>query len=172
MFGIKKLWVPVFAQIDLKNTTIKIKDGGTNEIEVTIGEGNITWTERRNIDYVLNRGTLDEVREGDQVPVEVSMDFIFEYIKGGSASAGIPSVEDAVKRLNAAAAWTSTDADACRPFAVDIELANVPSPSGCGDTETITLADFRYEEIQHDLRAATVSMSGRCNILRPTVVRA
>jgi len=56
------VWSPVFAQIDLKNATLKIKDGGTNEMEVTLGEGNLVYTERQNVEYTLDRGTLDEVR--------------------------------------------------------------------------------------------------------------
>jgi hypothetical protein len=167
----KKVWLNVFHQIDLKDTTVKIKDGGSNSIEVKIGEGNLSWTERRNMQYTLDRGLLDEVREGDQVPVEVSLDFLWEYITGTTGTGGLPTVEDALKRINAAAAWVSSDSDACRPFAVDIEIANVPSPSGCGDSETITLSDFRYEELGHDLRAGSISVSGKCNITQATVVR-
>ena len=164
-------WVTVYAQIDLKDVTLKIKDGTTpaNEVEVVIGEGNITWSERRNMDYILDRGTLDEVREGDEVPVEVSMDFKWSYLKGDGTT---PSIEDALKRLNAAAAWVSTDADTCRPYAVDLEFENAPSPSACGDQETITFSDFRYEQLDHDARAGTVSCTGKCNITMPTIVRA
>ena len=74
------------AQIDMKDTTVKLKDGGSNSITVTVGEGNLTYTERRNIDYTLDRGNLDEVREWDQVPVEVRMDFTWLYILGPSSA--------------------------------------------------------------------------------------
>jgi hypothetical protein len=159
------------AQIDLKDATIKIKDGAAtqNEIEVTIGEGNLTWTERKNIEYVLDRGNLDEVREGDQAPVELSIDAIWEYIKSLSGS-GTPTIEDALKNVNEASTWESSDSDACRPYAVDIEIYYVPD-CATGDTELITFSDFRYEQLDHDLRAATISVSGRCNITMPTASR-
>lgn len=160
------------AQIDLKNATVVIKDGtGTPEqITVTIGEGNLTWTERRNIEYTLDRGLLDEVREGDEVPVEVRFDFTWEYIKGSSTSGAVPTVEDALKKVGAAAAWVSTDADACRPYAVDIHVFYLPDCGG-GDEERIVLSDFRWEQLDHDLRAGTVAVSGRCNITQATVTR-
>lgn len=168
-------WKPAFAQIDLKDCTIKIKDGGGNEIEVKIGEGNLTYTESRNIEYTLDRGNLDEVREGDQVPVDVSLDFLWDYLKGPSSdstvSGGTPTIEDALKQQGAAADWTSTDSDACRPYSVDIEITNVPTPTACGDKETILLSDFRWESLDHDLRDGSVSVSGRCNITEATVTR-
>lgn len=170
-----RFWTPAFAQIDLKNATIKILDGGVgtaqNSITITVGEGNLTYTERKNIEYTLDRGVLDEVREGDQVPVDVNLDFVWEYITGGSATGATPTVEDALKRKGPASAWVSTDSDQCRPYAVDIEVTYAPTPAACGDMEVITLPDFRYEELAHDLRAGTVSVTGRCNVVEATAVR-
>jgi len=169
----RRVWLNVYAQIDLKYATIKIKDGTTptpNELTVKVGEGNLTYAENRNIEYTLDRGVLDEVREGDQVPVDVTMDFVWDYLKGQTGS-GTPTVEDAVKRRGEAAAWVSTDSDQCRPYAVDIEVTYAPQPVVCGDMEIILLQDFRYETLDHDLRAGTVSMSGRCNVTEATVTR-
>ena len=169
------VWEPVYAQIDLKKATITLKDGGVGSAQeslaITIGEGNLTYTERKNIEYTLDRGNLDEVREGDQVPVDVSLDAVWEYITGGSASGATPTIEDVLKRTGPAAAWVSTDSDACRPFAVDVVITYLPTPSNCGDQEIITLQDYRYEELAHDLRAGTIATSGRCNVVAATAVR-
>jgi len=140
------------------------------EIEVKIGEGNLTYSENRNIEYILDRGNLDDVREGDQVPLDVSFDFQWEYIVGSSGSA-IPTVEEALKGTGEAAAWVSTDSDACRPFAVDLEITYAPVPSTCGDQEVITFSDFRYETLDHDLREGTISCAGKCNVTTATAVR-
>lgn len=169
--GCAKFWKPVFAQIDIKNCTIRIADGAGHHIDVKIGEGNLTYSEKKTMEYTLDRGLLDEVREGDEIPVDVSLDAVWEYITGGVSSVGIPSIEDALKRRGAAAAWVSTDPDACRPFAVDIIVIYEPQPDGCGDDETITLSDFRYEELNHDLRAATIAVTGKCNVTEATSVR-
>ena len=161
------------AVIDIKNCTVTIQDGTTPtalSLTVKIGEGNLVYTLRRNIEYILDRGVIDAVREGDQVPVDVRLDAVWEYIKGSSGS-GTPTIADALRQTGEASAWVSTDADACNPYAVDIILANLPVPADCGDRETITLADFRWEEQPFDLRAGTISITGKCNITAPTVVR-
>jgi hypothetical protein len=167
-----RVWHTVYAQIDLKRATIIIRDGATppNELEVKIGEGNLTFTEARNMEYTLDRGNLDEVREGDQIPVDVSLDFIWEYLKGASGS-GVPTVEDALKQRGEAAAWVSSDPDLCRPFAVDLEIQYAPLPVPCGDMEVILLSDFRYETLEHDLRGGAVAVSGKCNVTEATVTR-
>ncbi len=166
-----------FIVIDLKDVTLKLRDGTTpiaNEIEIKIGEGNLTYSESRNIEYILDRGRLDEVREGDEVPMDIAFEFVWEFIKGDASSGGAPpSIEDAFKNRGNAAAWISTDADACRPFALDIILENVPN---CGvgasaDQEIITLPDFRHESLDHDLRAGQISVTGRCNAVEASVVR-
>lgn len=172
MFTLQNVWRPVYAQIDLKYAYIKIKDGASNELTIKIGEGNLTFNEARNIEYTLDRGVLDDVREGDQIPMDVSLDFTWEYLTSNTSSGGTPTVEEALKRTGPAATWTSTDTDACRPYAVDIEVLYQPQPANCGDQETITLPDFRYESLDHDLRAGTVSVSGKCNATQATAVRA
>lgn len=162
------------AQIDIKDTSIHVLDGTAtpNEIEISVGEGNLTWTERRELEYKLDRGILDEVREGDQQPMEVNLSYKWDYLQGSLLSGGDPSVREALGGTGKASSWTSTDSDACRPYAVDVQLRNVPTPAGCGDKETITLPDFRWEEQGPDLREGTVDVRGRCNVTGPTILRA
>ena len=152
--------------IDLKETTIKIKDAGVNEVEIKIGEGNLTYSEKRNIEYFKDRGNLDLVREGDEEPVDLSFDFVWEWLRTNNATV---TVEEALKQTGAAAAWASTGGT-CEPYAVDLELIYNPT---CGTTqsEKITFSEFRYEQLDHDLRAGTVSASGKCNETAPTVER-
>ena len=150
------------AQLDIKNCIFKFKSK-TKELEIKIGEGNLTYSEKRNIEYVLNRGLIDEVRNGDQEPMDVSVDAVWESLK---STGTIESIRDWLAAIDAA---ESVDPDECRPPAVDIEvtIANICA-SG---TETWTWADFRYESIDGDMRAGTFSISGRCNSTEPDVVR-
>lgn len=166
-----------WASIDLKNTTIKFKDGtGTpKSLIVKIGEGNLTYSEKRNMIYTLNRGVLYDVRQGDEVPMELTLAFIWEYLTGGSATSATPTIEDVLKKRGPASSWVSSDTGsdgACRPYALDLELLYSPQPYSCGNKETITWMDFRYEELQHDLRGASIQCSGRCNVTAATAVRA
>ncbi len=144
--------------------------GPVQSITVKIGTGTLTYDEKRNMEYTLDRGTLDEVREGDEVPMDVKFDFVWDYIVGGLGDDDPPSVEDALKQLNAAEEWVSSDADTCRPYAVDLVIEYVPTCDG--DTETITLEDYRWESLAHDLKAGTISSTGKCNHKIATVVRA
>jgi hypothetical protein len=157
------------AAIDLKKATLTIKDGSTtpNELSVKIGEGNVTFSEKKNMEYILDRGILDTVKEGDEVPVEVNFDFMWEYIMGSSSTS--PGIMEALR--GDAAGWVSTDTDACRPFACDIEIEYLPTPSTCGDKEVITFPDFRVESMDGDLRNAQISCSGKCNVTSISAVR-
>lgn len=170
---IRKVWNAVYAQIDLKQATIKLKDGASASLEIKVGEGNVSYSEKRNINYTLDRGLLDEVREGDQVPVDVSFGLVWEYVTGGSATGAVGTVEDFLKRRGVYAANTSSDADTCRPYAVDIEIVYDPTCAGAAvlPQETILLSDFRWESLDHDLKAGTISCTGKCNITQATSTR-
>jgi len=164
-------FINTFATIDLKKVTMKIKDGATTpeEVEIKIGEGNFTWTERIEREYELDRGTLDSVRNGDETPMEVRFDFKWEFIKAKTADS-VPTIEEALKQIGKASTWVTTSSDACEPYSVDIELLNAPACTG-EQNETITFPDFRHEELSHDLRNASISCNGRCNATVPTIVR-
>lgn len=149
--------------IDIRNAIVRIRGGTAGQyIDVKIGEGNVTYDERRNMNYVRNRGRLDTVREGDDEPMDVRLDANWEYITGSGGSNTLPSIEDALKKRGAASTWTSSSSDPCEPYAVDLVILHVP-PCGEDTPETIILPDFRYESIAHDLRGATFAISGKCN---------
>jgi hypothetical protein len=175
---LKSVSLTAYLLIDLKNTAIKLLDGTTPtalELEIKIGEGNVTWDETRNVEYILDRGRIDEVRLGDEVPMDINFDFIWEFLSGDTSSAGaLPTVEDVLKNRGNASTWISSDPDTCRPFAIDIVLENIP-PCGTGgspaEQEIITLPDFRYTSLSHDLRAATVAVTGQSNATEATSVR-
>ena len=154
------------AAIDLKKTTLVVHDGAAATITVKIGEGNLTFSEKRNMEYVLDRGVLDTVKEGDQVPVEVKFDFMWEYISGSTVGTSLRDI------VAGSSGYTSTDTDACRPYACDIVVTYQPTPATCGDAEVITFPDFRMESLDYDLKAATVSCSGKCNVTRISTSRA
>jgi hypothetical protein len=167
------VWLTTFAQIDLKDVIIRIKDGTLPtalSIDVKIGEGNLTYTETVEREYTLDRGLLDEVRNGDETPMDVSFDFTWVDISTRLETGAVATVEDALKNIGAAAAWVSSDSDPCRPYAVDIEVEYTP-PCSPGEIETVLLEDFRYESLDHDLSAGTVSVSGRCNVTEATISR-
>lgn len=165
------------AVFDLKNAVISIKDGTStpNSLTAKIGDGNLTFSEKTNIEYKMDRGLLDTARLGDQVPMEVKLEFNWVFLKGDTGDyAANPAVtnismRDAFTKTGGAAAWVSSDTvDTCAPYAVNIVMVYTPC---LGKTETITLKDFRKESIDYDPKAGTISVSGKCNVIAPTIVR-
>jgi hypothetical protein len=138
------------------------------QIDIKIGDGNITYTENTNYDYDLDRGLIDTVREGDQAPMDVNIDFVYEYITTGTGEAITPM--DAIKRKGGASEWVNGAADPCEPYAIDIEVEYTP-PCGGAEKELTLFPDFRPDSKEVDFGEAAVSVSGRCNALEPVITR-
>lgn len=157
---------PALSAAVLDNAVITVQP---HELEVKIGQGNLQYTEKRNIDYILDRGVIDTVREGDQAPVEVKLDFVWEFLRASSGT-GTPTIEDALKNRGEASGWTSSGSDPCEPYSVDLEIWYNPPCSGVED-EVIYLAEYRWEQLDHNIKDSQVSTSGKCNITEATVTR-
>lgn len=148
------------AQIDLRNATILIQDGGSNSIEIKVGEGSLEYVEKREIDFVKSRGTLDTVRENEEQPIEVSTSFIWEFIFGAG---GEITIEDALKRRGNASGWASASSDTLAPYCVNIFITYTPVCHAI-DLEILALTQFHYIELAHSLKDGTVALKGNCNI--------
>jgi len=159
-------FTPGLAAAVLDNAVINLLP---HEIEVKIGEGTLTYDEKRNMEYTLDRGRLDTVREGDEVPMEIKLDFTWEFIRAVTGS-GTPTVEEALKKIGEASAWESSSDDACEPYAVDLQLEYIPDCAADG-YETFLFPDFRWESLAHDAKAGTVSVTGKCNATQATITR-
>lgn len=160
-----------FATMDFKNATLKIIDGTSptpNEIEVKLGEGNLTWSEKKPRVYDKDRGKLGGVRDGDEMPLEVSFSARWEFLKGES---GDPvTVYEALKKINNASGWSSVDSDPCAPYAVNLEFEFTPTCTDSG-IETVVFPDFRYEDLGPDARGGIIAITGMCNVTEPTITR-
>lgn len=137
-----------------------------NYIDIKLGDGTVKFDETRNMEYLLNRGKIDEVRLGDEAPMSVDFDFRWTNIKGVT---GTPTFVDAIKQIGDCATWVSADSDLCRPYSVNIEILYEPGCAGGG--ENIVLPNFRYEKLSYDAKAGKVSCSGKCNITAPVSQR-
>ena len=157
------------ASIDLKHAVMTVSDGDDNSLEIRLGNGNLTYTETKDRIYTLNRGVLDDVRDGDETPVDVSLDALWEFLTAKSGDP--PTIEDCFKKRGGAADWVSSDTDdPCKPYAVDITILYTP-PCGGIYKERIVLRNFRYEKLNHDAKNAQIQVSGKCNITEAVVTR-
>jgi len=138
-------------------------------LELKIGEGNLTYDEKRTMEYKRDRGRLDTVREGDEEPIDVRLDVQWEWLSH-AAGDPYPTPEEFLKKEGLASSYTSSSDDPCEPYAINIIVIYDPDCSGV-DAEVITLSDYRWESLNHDLKAGTLSTSGKCNVTRATKER-
>lgn len=135
---------------------------GPHVLEVTIGEGNLTYDEKRALEYKLNRGKLDQVRLGDEAPIDVNFQFAWTFLSSKSGGT-VPTVEEFFYRTGPAVAYKTTGQD-CEPYAVNLIIEQTqPCASDDHPIERITLPQFRYTSLNHDPKAGTVTATGTCN---------
>lgn len=137
-------------------------------LSVKLGDGNLTYTEAKEYEYLRDRGNLDTVKEADEQPVEVNLEFVYEFIKSSSGKDVTPV--EAIKQLGQASDWISSSSDQCEPYAIDILLKHCV-PCGTDEDEDVLLQDFRWESLDYDLQAATIAVTGKCNVSDATVTR-
>jgi len=138
------------------------------QIDIKIGEGNLTYTEAKEYEYLLDRGVLDTVKEGDEQPLEVSLEFVYEHVKTGTSEAITPV--DALKNKAGAVEWVSAGSDLCEPYCVDVEIEHDP-PCGTTQEELTILPEFRYDSLEFNLQDATIAVAGKCNATEATITR-
>jgi hypothetical protein len=158
------------AQFDLKFATVIFKDGGSNSLSIKVGDGTITYDEKRVMHYTLDRGKVasGDVKEGNEEPMEVSFDLMWEFLRVASGNV-VPTPEEVLKQIGAASAWVTSGADACEPYCIDILIKYAP---GCGTlNEFITLSEFRWENLNHEAKQGMISCKGKCKRTQATVVR-
>lgn len=148
-------------------------DGGVltfaaQELVIKIGDGDLSYTETDEFNYDLDRGDLDTVRQGNQVPMQVSLNFVYEHATTGTGETIAPM--DAIKRRGSAAEWVSASADKCEPYCVDVVVEHTP-PCGTAERERTTFPDFRSESREVAFADSNVSVTGRCNAVEPIVER-
>lgn len=139
-----------------------------HQLMLRIGEGTLTFDEKKNRIYVKDRGLLYTLRDGDEDPMEVKLEFIWEYLK---ADSGLPpTFEDFLKQRGNASAYVTSGTDPCEPYCVDILIVFTPF---CADDkfEDYLLPEFRYETLNHDFKQGMVNCTGKCNVIEATVSR-
>jgi len=137
-------------------------------LDIKIGEGNLTYTEHNEYEYLKDRGNLDTVKEGDEVPMDVKLEAVFEHITQGTGEPVSPM--DAIKGVGGAAEWVSASDDLCEPYCVDIIVLHTP-PCGTAELERVTFPDFRSETREINYKDSTISITGKCKATEPLVER-
>jgi hypothetical protein len=158
-------FTPVLAVAVQNNAAVDVLP---HTLQVRLGDGSFSYTEKKAREYKKNRGKLDSVRNGDEEPLEVKLDFGWIFVKSSTGEA--LTVEDVLKKQGQASTWVSAGSDPCEPYCVTLRIEYVP-PCSSAQKEIIDLAEFRYEELQHDTKTAMIACSGKCNLTQATVTR-
>lgn len=137
-------------------------------LNIKVGDGNVTWDEITNYEYEQDRGDIDSVVLGDDEPLAVNLDMVYEYVTAVTGS-GVPTPEDVLKRRGEAADWLSTGADPCELFCVDMEVDHVPPCAQ--EHELTTFREFRWDSVSHDFGQASLAVRARCNVIEPEQIR-
>lgn len=138
------------------------------ELTIKIGDGDLRYTERDEFNYDLDRGELDTVRQGNDVPMEVVSNFVYENITTGTNENIAPM--DAIKRRGSASEWVSAASDPCEPYAVDLLVVHTP-PCGTSDPEFTLFPDLRSEQREVNFKESNIQITGRCNRVEPVTWR-
>jgi hypothetical protein len=143
---------------------------GPNILKIKVGEGNLTFNAKRNMIYVREKRSITSgfVMTGDDEPMDVKLDMIWEFLSSDTSDP--PTPEEAFLNEGAASEWVTSGADPCEPYCIDIEVVYTPPCSGV-KAERILLEEYRWEALDHDLKAGTLSTSGKCKILTPQKTR-
>ncbi len=142
------------------------------------GEGNFTWNMTKNQEYMLDRGVLDDVRKGDEAPLEVSFQGKFTFTKtNGDENYTVHEILDGHDFgdpdanpifVGAVENWLATYG--CPPYAAELELHNNPAmdcPNTSAHGEATLFRYFRTDSINVDINGGTIDVSGKCHVLRP-----
>lgn len=160
---------------------------------VKFGEGNFTYNLTRNFNYEMDRGRLDDVRRGDETPIDITIGGKYEYVQSVPVATGdaSPLLDAYHNQLTLQEAfrgkmfdgvtthpWVAAGIEreawlVCTPYCVALELHS-DLRRECPDVDTPGEASlfrfFRAESVEQDTSAGTVSITGRANILRPLVL--
>lgn len=137
-------------------------------LNVKVGDGNVSWDETTNFEYEMDRGQIDSVVEGDDEPLAITLDMVYEFVTAVTGS-GVPTPEDVIKQRGEAANWITTGADSCELYAVDMEIDHKPP---CNlEHEITTFLELRWDSVGHDLGQASLSLRARCKNTEPETIR-
>lgn len=139
-------------------------------LKIKVGDGTITWSEKRPREYKKDRGKLDQVRDGDEEPMDVTINLMYEELTASSGNP--PTPEDVLKQRGEASDWVSTETDdPCAPFAINIRLDHQPPNCSAVQAERVILPRFRYEQLDHNPKDGMVNCQGKCNAVEASVTR-
>ncbi|HHA19193.1 MAG TPA: hypothetical protein ENK70_05755 [Methylophaga sp.] len=144
----------------LRDAVLTIQDGFGQSVAVKIGKGTISWTEKRNIEYIRNRGNLYCVKQLKDDATEVQFSFRWEWL---SNITGVSIYEALTCSIEG---WQTTGGF-CEPPAVDLYLTI--TPKNCEESEIIVFNEFRLTLRNPSIREGQIRARGTVTSVISTI---
>ena len=154
---------------NLRDGVLTVFDQGANSAAtLTLDEGDLTWTEVQNVIEVLDRGTLDHIRKGDEAAMDVSFSIKFHDFYTPSAGDDGFYPYEAIKGVNQCSNWTSTRNEDVYCVSLEFQIWN---DDDTAVIETIKFFDFYWTSIEFSEgdEYNTLSVSGRSFATEPEI---
>ena len=131
---------------NMRDCTVKIQDGNTvpQEIELLYSEGDLKYSiERYELQQILDRGKLSELKKGNEKPVTLSFSKKYDQMIAKNTDSA-PSVFEALTGTGKASSWVSTNTSDCGMYTcrVIFEIYD----ECLGQTETTTFENFHLNK--------------------------
>ena len=151
-----------------RDLLVVFKDGSTNEQEVYMESGNLSWTEGTPEPlYFLDRGSLEdgETRDGDDVPMDLSFDFALTDLPTSSYAtimgwctrpAGSWEESNLVSSLGAG-----------RDFRINVDVTFFGDKRGGVEDVTLRFNHWKPRISGSEGDFLTISVSGTCKAIQP-----
>ena len=142
----------------LRDGTIKIYDGGSNVVTVDLEDGDFSWSEKRPINVVMDRGAISHARKANEEYSDVSFSAKLQTLSTHAAT----TVYDALTKTGGAAAWVSA-APAGSAYAVKLEFSTLDPDTGTAADDLIYFSPMWIENIDmsEGEESGVLSFSGR-----------
>lgn len=172
-------------KVDIKNHVIilRTRDENSDDVQLVLrmGQSSLQWGEPLSPRYELDRGLLDDVRHGDEQPVDLTIEGKFTFgVSRGAENKTIHEIirgKDRGNNQNTHGKVTMVGimepwlvANGCPPYAISVEVHNNPNilcPNSSAYGEAHLFRYFRCENPQVNFDTGMVNLSGKCNVTQP-----
>ena len=140
----------------------------SQQINVKIGEGNLTYTEHRDYQLPARPRT---VGHGARAQGRADGREARRRVRAHHQRHQRGRLPDGrLEGHNSAVEWVSSSPDQCEPYCIDV-LVEYDPPCAPVNRETTVFPMFRAETREMNYNAATIVLSGKCMAKEPTVYR-
>ncbi len=148
-----------------RDAVLTIIDGAAAEVEVGIAEGDLNIKIAREVNVILDRGVLHEVKLADETPIE----FTFSYKLDGFESPAILTPYELFTKTGGASAITGTRDGSTNVHTVNLQWELLDSAGSTEETVLLNHCFFTGIDVSEAMPTGMVVISGRSFSILPVI---